>query len=217
MLLKDLLLYKYSITASQRLTYNRTMSSTQFQGRVIAVTGAAQGIGFVTAALLAARGASLSLADVQDEGLKKAKEAIEKETPYVKIFTYALDVRNPDQVASWIKQTVAHFGRLDGAANIAGVVPKSIASDAGLVENIDSEEWDFCLAVNLTGVMHCMKNQLKVMKEGSAVVNASSIAGLQGREKNGVYAASKHGVIGLSRSAAKEVGRRGVRVNAICP
>lgn len=193
------------------------MSSTQFLGKVIAVTGAAQGIGFVTAALLAARGASLSLADVQDEGLTKAKEAIEKETPSVMIFTYALDVRNSNQVAGWVKDTIAHFGRLDGAANIAGIVPRSIASDAGLVENIDAGEWDFCMAVNLTGVMHCMKHQLKAMKEGSAMVNASSIAGLQGREKNGIYTASKHGVIGLSRSAAKEVGRRGVRVNAICP
>lgn len=193
------------------------MSSTQFKGKVVAVTGAAQGIGFVTASLLAARGASLSLADVQDEGLTKAKEAIDKESPGVEIFTHALDVRNADEVATWIKKTIAHFGRLDAAANIAGIVPKSIASDAGLVENIDSGEWDFCMAVNLTGVMHCMKHQLKVMGEGSAVVNASSIAGLQGREKNGIYTASKHGVIGLSRSAAKEVGRRGVRVNAICP
>ena len=193
------------------------MSSTQFKGKVVAVTGAAQGIGFVTASLLATRGASLSLADVQDEGLTKAKEAIQKESPAVEVFTHALDVRNADEVASWINKTIAHFGRLDGAANIAGIVPKSIASDAGLVENIDSGEWDFCMAVNLTGVMHCMKHQLKVMAEGSAVVNASSIAGLQGREKNGIYTASKHGVIGLSRSAAKEVGRRGVRVNAICP
>lgn len=193
------------------------MSLNQFQGKVVAVTGAAQGIGFVTATVLAERGASLSLADVQSSALSTAKESILSKTPSAKIFTYALDVRSADQVSSWISETVSHFGRLDGAANIAGVVPKSIASEAGLVENIDFGEWEFCMGVNTTGVMHCMKYQLAAMKEGGSVVNASSIAGLIGRENNGIYTASKHAVIGLSRSAAKEVGRRGVRVNCICP
>ncbi|KAF4119417.1 3-oxoacyl-[acyl-carrier protein] reductase, partial [Geosmithia morbida] len=126
-------------------------------------------------------------------------------------------VRDPNQVSAWINQTVSHFGRLDGAANIAGIVPLSIGSDAGLVENIDLEEWKRTIDVNLTGIMLCMKYQLATMQEGSSVVNASSLAGLTGGERNGIYAASKHGVIGLTRSAAKEVGQRGVRVNAICP
>lgn len=87
----------------------------------------------------------------------------------------------------------------------------------GLLVDQDLKEWDFVLQVNLTGVLHCLKAQLKVMSDHGAVVNASSIAGLQGREKNSSYSASKHGVLGLTRSAAKEVGVRGVRVNAICP
>ena len=71
--------------------------------------------------------------------------------------------------------------------------------------------------MNLTGIMHCMRAQMKVIANGGSIVNAASIAGLQGRPKNGAYSVSKHGVIGLTRSAAKEIGVRGVRVNAIAP
>lgn len=193
------------------------MSINQFQDKVVALTGAAQGIGLATALVLASRGASLSLADVQAQTLDQAKATILAANPSTKITTATVDVRNAEQVEAWIRHTVSHFGRLDGAANIAGVVPKSIGSDAGLMVNIDPSEWDFALAVNTTGVMQCMKYELREMKEGASVVNVSSIAGLQGREKNGIYTASKHAVIGLTRSAAKEVGPQGIRVNAICP
>ncbi|KAH7024550.1 uncharacterized protein B0I36DRAFT_366489 [Microdochium trichocladiopsis] len=190
----------------------------QFSDKVIAVTGAAQGIGYITAVALAERGASLSLADVQPAALAQAKENILTRAPSTSIITTALDVRREDQVSSWIAGTVAHFGRLNGAANIAGVVPRSIASEAGLVEHLDADEWEFVMGVNATGVMYCMKHQLSVMRgRGCAVVNAASIAGLTGRPRTGAYAASKHAVVGLTRSAAKEVGERGVRVNAICP
>jgi NAD(P)-dependent dehydrogenase (short-subunit alcohol dehydrogenase family) len=193
------------------------MSSTQFQGKVIAVTGAASGIGFATASLLAERGASLSLADVQSEALEKAKETILTKVPSAKIITYTIDVRKADQVEAWVAETTSKLGRLDGAANIAGVVPKSIGSDAGLVENIDAGEWDFTMDINARGVMHCMKYQLRALGEGGSLVNAASVAGLVGRERNGIYTASKHAVVGLSRAAAKEVGRRGIRVNCFCP
>lgn len=193
------------------------MSSTQLAGKVIALTGAASGIGLETAKLLASRGAKLSLADVAREGLEKAQKDIQAQYSNASIIIFPLDVRQYDQVEAWVAETVKHFGRLDGAANIAGVVPKSIGSDAASIEQMDTGEWEFVMGVNTTGLLYCMKAQLQKISDKGSVVNASSIAGLIGRENNGAYTASKHAVVGLTRSAAKEVGRRGVRVNAICP
>lgn len=193
------------------------MSNTQFADKVIAITGAASGIGFEAAKLLASRGAKLSLADLTREGLEAAQKAIQAQNSNVSILIYPLDVRQYDQVEAWIAETVKYFGRLDGAANMAGVVSKTIGSDAAKIEQMDLKDWEWTMGINSTGVLHCLKAQLQKIADNGSVVNASSIAGVQGREKNGAYTASKHAVIGLTRSAAKEVGERGVRVNAICP
>jgi NAD(P)-dependent dehydrogenase (short-subunit alcohol dehydrogenase family) len=192
------------------------MSNTQLAGKVIAITGAASGIGLATAKLLASRGAKISIADVSKEGLEKAQKDIEAEYKS-EVLAFPLDVRKYDQVEEWINQTVKRFGRLDGAANLAGVVPRSIGGDHGAIENQDFDEWEFVFGVNTTGLMYCMKAQIKKIADHGSIVNASSIAGLIGREKNGAYSASKHAVLGLTRSAARDVGARGVRVNAICP
>jgi len=184
------------------------------KGKVIAITGGASGIGLATAHLLASRGASLSLADVQEGALVAAANAI-KSKHDVEILTFALDVRKVAQVDAWISETVSKLGKLDGAANIAGVIPKSIG--IGGITGMVEEEWDFVIAVNLTGVMHCLRAQMKVIENGGSIVNASSIAGLTGRANNSAYAASKHGVIGLTKSAAKEIGSKGVRVNSFAP
>lgn len=186
----------------------------QFSGKTVALTGAGSGIGLATAHLLASRGANLSLADVNQQALDKVKADIETRHK-VKVLAFALDVRDFDQVNGWITSTVQDFGKLDGAANLAGVVPKTIGK--GFLAEQDLVDFDFVMDVNLKGVMHCMKAQLGAMKAGSAICNAGSIAGLIGRDRNSSYAASKHAVHGLTKSAAKEYGPAGIRVNAISP
>lgn len=183
-------------------------------GKVVAITGGASGIGLATAHLLASRGATISLADVSEQGLHNASQALISQHN-VEVLTFALDVRIASQVNAWIEQTVSKFGKLDCAANIAGVIPKSIG--VGGIAEQDDEDWDFIIAVNLTGIMHCMRAQLRVISDGGSIVNAASIAGLMGRPNNAAYAASKHGVIGLTKSAAKEVGGRGIRINSFAP
>ncbi|CAK7244836.1 MAG: hypothetical protein STHCBS139747_006384 [Sporothrix thermara] len=187
----------------------------QLQGKVIAVTGAASGIGLAFAQLAAARGARLSLADVSQAGLDKVLAELQAVAGEDNVLAQAVDVRKMDQVQAWTDATMAKFGRLDGAANMAGVIPKDIGVHT-LAEQ-DLEQWDFVLGVNATGLMHCLKAQTGVLADNGSIVNASSIAGVTGRAKNAAYSASKHAVVGLTRSACKEFGYRGIRVNCICP
>ncbi|CAN8095888.1 unnamed protein product [Discula destructiva] len=188
------------------------MSSRDFNGKVVALTGAASGIGLQSARLLASRGAKLSLADVQWEPLQALQKELEATFDGVEVIAHKVDVRQYEQVEEWISATVEKFGRLDGAANLAGVIPTS-----SNVADQDLDQWKFVTAVNLDGVMHCLRAQLKVLKNGAAIVNCSSTTGLVGSAGLSSYVASKHAIIGLTKSAAKEAGQHGVRVNAVCP
>jgi NAD(P)-dependent dehydrogenase (short-subunit alcohol dehydrogenase family) len=190
------------------------MVPSQVQDKVIAITGASSGIAYTTAHYLAERGAKLSLADINAEPLRKIAEEI-KATHNVEVIYYKVDVSNTAEVNSWIEGTVKTFGRLDGAANLAGVIGKTIGVNG--VAECDEDDWNFNISVNLTGVMHCMRAQMKVISDGGSIVNAASIAGQIGRPYSASYAVSKHGVVGLTRSAAKEIGKRGVRVNSVAP
>lgn len=188
-----------------------------FEGKVVAITGAASGIGLALAKLLASRGASLALADVQQAALDKAASEIKSSSSKAKVIGTVVDVRSNQAVDDWIHSTVKEFGKLDGAANLAGVEGRGGGKVFTPLVDVQNDDWDFILSVNLTGLFYCLRAELRVMEKGASIVNAASIAGMMGRPGIGAYSVSKHGVVGLTRTAAKENGPRGIRVNAVAP
>ncbi|KAF4499620.1 ARG81-transcription factor involved in arginine metabolism [Fusarium agapanthi] len=179
---------------------------TSFEGKVIAVTGAGSGMGLATAKLLAERGATISLADINEQALKKAKASL----PGDKHIYQVVDVGKSDSVDSWIKTTLGVFGGLHGAVNMAGI----IAEPVFLTEYSD-EVWDKMFAVNTRGVFNCLRAELRAMSAGASIVSAASVFGQFGAPGHVAYCASKAAVIGLSRTAAKENAH--IRVNCVSP
>ncbi|KAB5545609.1 hypothetical protein GE09DRAFT_968230 [Coniochaeta sp. 2T2.1] len=189
------------------------MSQT-LQGKVFAITGGASGIGLATAKLLSSRGATVCIADIDPEAMKSAK-AFFSEQVGAKYDVTKVDVSKRDQVDAWIEGIVERHGRLDGAANVAGIIGREHGKTA--TTELRDEEWDRIIAVNLTGTMYCLRAELRRVVDGGSIVNISSIHGLKGFPMHAAYDASKHGVIGLTRAAAQEQGHREVRVNAVAP
>ncbi|RGP66158.1 3-oxoacyl-acyl-carrier- reductase [Fusarium sporotrichioides] len=193
------------------------MSSSQaFANKAIAITGAGSGIGRATALYLGQRGASLAISDVNKTSVDAVAAAILAEVPSATVIASAVDVSKADEVKSWIEKTAAHFGRLDGAANIAGTGgnEEPVALDAQT-----DDGWNFVLNINLTGTMYCLREELRVISEGGSIVNTSSVLGLRSSPTPGdsPYVTSKHGVLGLTRTVAREYGHKNIRVNCVNP
>ncbi|KAJ5520233.1 Glucose/ribitol dehydrogenase [Penicillium fimorum] len=191
------------------------------KGRVYAVTGLG-GIGLAVARQLHSQGALLSLADLSEKVLATARETIEAEfgsSTAETITTTALDISNASAVKDWIDSTVSRFGRLDGAANMAGTIGKNHGT--GKLVDQDDAEWDMLMRVNVTGLMYCLRAQLRAITATApggkgSIVNASSIQGLRGFALHAGYSTTKHAVTGLTKSVSKEVGPE-IRVNAVAP
>jgi 3-oxoacyl-[acyl-carrier protein] reductase len=181
-------------------------------GKVIVVTGGAQGIGLAIAERCAESGAKVAIWDYQGDAIAGALDRVKDRAPRGEAAGFIVDVSDLAAVHDSVKATLARFGRIDGLVNNAGVV-----ADAQL-SKMSEAQWDRVIDINLKGVFNCTRASVDaLLASAGSIVNISSIVGLSGNFGQTNYAAAKAGVLGMSKTWARELGRKGVRSNAICP
>jgi len=185
--------------------------SMKLAGKVAIITGAGRGIGQATALKFAEEGAKVVVCDVSPEWIEDTVEQVTSMGG--EALGYAADVRNIVALRAMVEATVQRWGKVDCLVNNAGIV-----MDAQL-KNMTEEQFDQVIEINLKGVYNCTRAVVDVMlkQQSGVILNASSIVGLSGNFGQTNYAASKFGVIGMMKTWARELGRKGIRANAVCP
>jgi len=185
----------------------------QLENKIVIITGAGSGIGAASAILLAKHKALVIVSDINIDSAQKVADQIN--TAGGKAFAYQVDVSKFEEVELLISQTVKDHGRLDVMVNNAGIGGENQRKTA----EHTLADWDNVIAVNQTGVFYCMKVALQqMMKQGHGnIINIASLAGLKPSGYNLSYSASKFAVVGMTKSAALEYGRKNIRINAVCP
>ena len=186
--------------------------STEYQDKVVLITGAGSGIGKASAIAFAQRGAKVAVADIHPDTTNTTKEeiiALGGES-----LSLPTDVANFEAVKAMVDQTVSHFGKIDIAINNAG-----IGGQRERTSQFSLDSWDKVIAVNQSGVFYCMREELRYMEQqgSGCIINIASIAGLRAFPLQIAYSASKFAVVGMTRTAAGEYAKMGIRINAVCP
>lgn len=185
-----------------------------FKGKTIIVTGAAMGLGYAAAEVLASKGADLTLVDYNNDSLEKAKNELKEKFPESKFLTIVADVSVEENVKKYVDETAKEFGKIDGLYNNAGIEGKQ----APLVD-YDMDVFKKVVDINLMGVHYGMKYVIPELQKngGGKIVNVASVGGIRGVKNQTAYVATKHAVAGMTKNAALEYGKDNILTNAIAP
>jgi NAD(P)-dependent dehydrogenase (short-subunit alcohol dehydrogenase family) len=193
------------------------MSSNSLKGKVVAVTGAASGIGYATALKLLASGASITAGDINGDALHAAFKPLESQYPST-LLCLQVDTTKRSEIQRFIRETKEKYGQLNGYANVAGTGGHRLGHD-DITETSD-EEYDFIMDVNTRATFFTLSEVLRpgiIAEPNGSIVCVGSMFSQRGFKRGAVFAASKHAMTGMVKSAALEVGSRGIRVNTVLP